>query len=87
MRKYEEVVKPTQSLADITCDKCGNSCRRDLNYEFANMTAYWGYGSRKDEQVFDLDLCEDCFDIFMGWINGGCLRGGISTGREPSSTT
>jgi hypothetical protein len=58
-----------------------------MNYEHANLTAYWGYESRRDEQVFDLDLCEDCFDILMEWVDGGNLRRGISSGGESSSDT
>lgn len=87
MRKYETVTRTTETLADITCDRCGGSCKQAHNYEYANITANWGYDSRKDEQVIDLDLCEDCFDILMEWVNGGSLRRGISSGGEQGNAT
>lgn len=62
-------------LEDLLCDKCGKSCRVDSSYpgglyEFAQFIARWGYGSRKDEDRWDIFLCEDCADKVMAFIKG-----------------
>ena len=51
---------------DILCDKCGKSCRDDegRNFEYATITACWGYGSRKDFEEHEAHVCESCYDAF-----------------------
>jgi hypothetical protein len=87
MKRYESVIQACTTLTDIVCDRCGGSCKRKMNYEHANITAYWGYESGRDEQVFDLDICESCFEEFLEWMNGNSLRGSVSTGGESGGTT
>lgn len=56
-------LRPQLTVIDIVCDVCGASCRTPLDdYEYATLTATWGYHSRKDGETENLDLCEDCFD-------------------------
>jgi hypothetical protein len=49
---------------DIRCDKCGKSCRDSsgMNFEYAHVTSYWGFGSRKDGEKHEAQICEDCYD-------------------------
>jgi len=49
---------------DILCDKCGKSCRDSLgmNFEYAEIEAYWGYGSSKDTESHKAEVCELCYD-------------------------
>lgn len=49
---------------DILCDKCGKSCIDSIgmNYEYASVSVIWGYGSRKDEQKHEAQICEPCYD-------------------------
>ena len=62
MKKYEERKIPV--IADIICDMCGKSCKIDdeggENYEFATLTAEWGYHSKHDMETIKIELCEDC---------------------------
>lgn len=61
MKKYEVI--PTRTLVDIMCDVCGGSCKTKLDdFEYATLSATWGYCSRKDGESYSAFLCEDCFD-------------------------
>ena len=54
----------TRDWEDILCDRCGKSCRddMDMNFEHARMDTYWGYASKKDLYRHEIDLCELCYD-------------------------
>lgn len=49
---------------DILCDKCGKSCRDsgNMNFEYAEVKATWGYGSNKDGDQHEAQVCETCYD-------------------------
>lgn len=49
---------------DIICDKCGKSCRDDdgMNFEYAQISAYWGFCSKKDDEKHTAQVCETCYD-------------------------
>lgn len=49
---------------DVVCDKCGKSCRddMDMNFEYATISAYWGYASSKDLYHDEAQICESCYD-------------------------
>lgn len=51
---------------DIICDKCGKSCLNstEMNFEYATITAHWGYGSNKDLEKHEAHVCEKCYDDF-----------------------
>lgn len=56
-------------VVDVNCDVCGNSCKCDIgNIEAAQIVAAWGYNSRKDCDTWKCDLCEDCFDRVVEFI-------------------
>lgn len=56
--------KSIDHFADIICDKCGKSTRdsMDMNFEYAEIEACWGFCSRKDAEHHTAQLCEDCYD-------------------------
>lgn len=60
MKNFIEVVG--RKLDSITCDICGESCKKTCDNERANLYATWGYDSDKDLTRHDIDLCEKCFD-------------------------
>ena len=71
-------------LDDIVCDICGNSCKKNLDIESAKLFAHWGYDSSKDGYVYDIDLCEGCFDKTLTFLLE--IRSHINT-REDNSDT
>lgn len=67
MRKFRKAL--SKVLDDIVCDICGKSCidpvcgQSDPQMaEYAVLEASWGYCSRKDEEQYRCEMCEDCFD-------------------------
>lgn len=67
MKKY--AVVPTETIVDVVCDVCKKSCKTQLgDYEHATLAAVWGYASRKDGESYRADLCEDCFDNIVAFI-------------------
>lgn len=64
MDVHQKTTKEVEELVDVTCDRCGLSCRDkiDMNLEYAEMKAMWGYGSGKDCERHKIQLCEKCYD-------------------------
>lgn len=50
----------------ITCDSCNN----EINTESViSISHTFGYGSQRDGDQIEIDLCEDCFDKLERNIN------------------
>lgn len=71
-RQYKKETREIDVLSNVLCDICGNSTRdkMDMNYEYAHITANWGYGSAKDGEVWDFFLCEKCVQLLPTQISG-----------------
>lgn len=72
MRKYKKVLK--EEVDDVICDICNKSCMIDncsqdiFMAEFAILEASWGYCSKKDETRNKLEICENCYDKIINFI-------------------
>lgn len=56
------IVKPAETLADVTCDVCGRSTKIEgYGHQFGSLQAHWGYGSQHDGERYEVHLCEACF--------------------------
>jgi len=56
------ITKPIETVADITCDACGNSTKvKGGGLEYGILQASWGYGSQHDGERYEIHLCENCF--------------------------
>jgi hypothetical protein len=62
MRRFPPGIR--KMSPQIFCDICGEDCRKEGDYdsEYAELTATWGYDSRKDGDQYHVDMCENCFD-------------------------
>ena len=68
MRVYTEIEKMEPELKKVTCNQCGKELLVEdgivkegclgLRYKF-------GYFSNKDGYIYQLDLCEACFDQWI----------------------
>ena len=71
-RKYEmKIIGITEKedLIDIICDICGKSTKTEFDdYEYAELSARWGYSSSKDEEYHEVCLCEKCYDQVTSYI-------------------
>lgn len=56
-------------LEDVICDACEESCHNGINLEYMSMTNHWGYGSKKDGEVWEAHICEGCIDTLFPFIN------------------
>ncbi len=68
MKKHERELKEQDVLKDVVCDSCGKSCDTEYGFEFMQMSATWGFDSKKDMQKWDAQLCEECVDKHMGFV-------------------
>lgn len=82
MKKTKE--KLVLQLDDIVCDICGDSCKKNLDIESAKLFAHWGYDSKKDGDVYDIDLCEKCFDRTLNYLMQ--IRSCVSKREDHSDT-
>lgn len=55
-------------IADIICDSCGNSCKTEVDYEYMTLEANWGYGTKKDMERWNAQICEKCVDEKFSFI-------------------
>jgi len=72
----EKTMNETESTKDVLCDICGKSTKKSDGFdefEYAILTAAWGYQSKKDGESWECALCEDCADEFKKWVE---LKGG-----------
>ena len=46
----------------FTCDGCKEPIKEPFpgQFEYARLTASWGYGSKYDTEQWDYDLCDGC---------------------------
>jgi len=56
-------------LEDIICDSCGESCKVyeskqdwEAVFDYARLSANWGYCSGRDTERHSADICVKCFD-------------------------
>lgn len=68
VNKKEQVMR--EVVVDITCDICGKSCKKECGFEYASLESVdgWGYDSRKDGEVHEADICEECYDKIREYI-------------------
>lgn len=67
MRTYKKIKKKVEDK--VYCDVCGQNCTVDqLGSEYATLEAIWGYGSTRDGQKFDIQICEQCFADTLDWM-------------------
>jgi hypothetical protein len=53
---------------DIKCDMCQKSCMdsENMNFEYAQIEVHWGFGSNKDTEKHEAQICEKCYDKLLG---------------------
>lgn len=57
-----KVIVPDQYV----CDRCKKDMGTDSGPEFGSLSTHWGYGSKRDLESTDIQLCEDCWT----WLEG-----------------
>jgi len=62
--------KQVEVITDVLCDVCNQSTK----LEFGTLSAHWGYGSKHDEERYELQLCEKMFLLCPGDIEKRASR-------------
>ena len=69
MKTYKKkLVKTTDK---IYCDSCGQDCTVTEpvdEYEYAELSATWGYFSNQDGLQYDIQICETCFNEVIDFL-------------------
>jgi hypothetical protein len=60
MKTYKEEIR--KAIDKIYCDCCGENCSKHIDHEYAELSATWGYCSKQDGTVYDIQICESCFN-------------------------
>ena len=72
MKIMESKTETTEvkSIEDILCNKCGKSLKHIAGkfacYEGTKLCGGFGYGSDKDGFDIEFDICDKCYDDFVG---------------------
>ena len=65
----KEFVEATvKKLSRTYCDSCGENCSKDIDHEYAELSATWGYCSNQDGTQYDIQICETCFTEVLNFI-------------------
>ncbi len=65
MKKYRTRRRTEEVLAHIVCNKCSKELKEPDQDSYITINHVFGYFSNKDGQLYDFDLCEDCFDVLV----------------------
>lgn len=59
-------LKECKTIDSVYCDVCGECCTNEnFGTESALLSADWGYASKKDGMSYEIDICENCFDMIL----------------------
>ncbi len=65
---YKTVPTELSVIDKVECNRCHASCLSMDNIEALGFHESWGYGSKKDCEVWSGLLCEKCSELFETWI-------------------
>lgn len=66
MRQYK--MQEKKEVEKIICNKCGKEIlvkNGVLEEDVLSVQKRWGYFSKKDNDVHEFDLCEECYDKWI----------------------
>jgi len=64
MKEYAKVLEEVDAECRRVCNRCGKEIVNEtLNFDMiTEVKVVFGWGSNKDGQRWDFDLCDDCLD-------------------------
>lgn len=75
MQEWETKLIETSVLTDVKCDFCKESCKRGKDFDYATISASFGYYSKCDGECRVFTICDTCYlkllDIFKVDNNSG----------------
>lgn len=65
MKIYVKKIIETKKIKRVICNKCGKDIKINEYRDFLNITKYWGYNSNYDNEIHQIDICQDCYKKFI----------------------
>ena len=61
MKKYKNVTvnKEVETIEEYICDRCEKVSKDSVSPYVQTIHIDWGYGSKFDTELWEIDLCED----------------------------
>lgn len=69
MDKIEIRKEDVEVIVDVICDICGCSCDTSCGFEYMELCANFGYGTKKDMERWTAKICEKCVDEKLSFVN------------------
>ena len=69
MRQFKEQTRKVKEVTGIVCNKCGRVIpvvEGVPQEDVLTVDKRWGYFSEKDGETHSFDLCEECYDKWIG---------------------
>ena len=60
MKKFKTIEMPQEIVTEYVCDKCGKKSEDGFSPYIQTLHIDWGYGSKFDTEMWEIDLCEEC---------------------------
>lgn len=62
--RNDEVVVTQSVVTDLICNCCGRSIdvEHTMGTDINEVAIHFGYGSRFDLSIWEMDICDDCLD-------------------------
>ncbi len=65
MKIYRRKLIEGKKIKYVICNSCGKNIDIDRYKDFLNIAKFWGYNSNFDNEVHEIEICEDCYINFI----------------------
>ncbi len=65
MKIYQTKKIERRKIKYVICNSCGKNIDIDRYKDFLNIVKVWGYNSNYDNEVHEIEICEDCYKVFV----------------------
>ena len=69
MKKFDTIEVPREIVTEYVCDKCGVKSEDGFDPYIQTIHIDWGYGSKFDTELWEIDLCQECLIDILGGVN------------------
>ncbi|MDR1067344.1 MAG: hypothetical protein LBL35_07955 [Clostridiales bacterium] len=65
MKNYKKSLVDSDQVESVVCNVCGKEIKKNsFGYfdDFLSVEKKWGYGSPRDGETHDIDICRHCYE-------------------------
>lgn len=63
------IPQDVEVIDKIICDSCGKDCTNSFDAEYMTLKADWGFISHHDLETWEAQICEQCVEEKLSFIN------------------